>query len=364
MFPAADAEDIDGKTNITVIFNHPVVPLTIKEDQSGLPQPVELSPLTAGQGQWVNSSVYVFTPDKALSSGTRYTIRVGAGLKDTTGTALDKSYVSQFTTRAPTVGEVALENGAENPPLDNIQNVLLDQGFVVTFLQPMDSRSVNAATSINNRETGGAVSLNLQWNKDFTVLTIKPAGRYKIANYYNLQIANTAQAADGGTLKDGLSASFSTVPLPQILSVAVPTTDNGFDNSFAIHFASPMRLDSLKNKIVITPAPKAEPQWYYNDYDFIYTLYGLDPGTDYIVRFLPGMADIYGNTIKTETSLYLHDRRHGIGCEAGAALDAAGISRQGAAGSLLRIHQPGFCHGLALPADLYRVRQHVERQRE
>lgn len=303
VFPTADAEDIDGKTNITVIFNHPVVPLAIKEEQTGLPQPIELSPLTAGQGQWVNSSVYVFTPDKPLLSGNRYTVRVGAGLKDTTGNILGQSFVSQFTTRAPKIGNVALQKGDENPPLDNIQNVLLDQAFLVTFLQPMDPRSMAAATSVNNRETGKSVPINLQWNKDFTLLTIKPAGRYQIAGYYNLQIASTARAADGGTLKDGLSASFNTVPLPQVVKFDPPATENGFDNSFTLHFASPMKVDSLKSRIVITPAPKTAPQGYYNDYNWTYVVYGLDPGTAYIVRLQPGMADIYGNTIGTETSV-------------------------------------------------------------
>ncbi len=296
VFPTADAEDMDQKTNITVIFNHPVVPLTIKEEQSGLPQPIELSPQVAGQGQWVNSSVYVFQPDKALLSGTRYTVRVGAGLKDTNGDALDKSFVWQFTTRAPGIASVALKNGQENPKLDNIQNVLLDQAFIVTFLQPMNPDSVASATSVINRETKTPARLDFSWNKDFTVLTIQPHSKYDIASYYDLQIANTAQAADGGTLKDGLTAHFSTVPLPQVVSTSAQGT------TLTIRFASPMKLDSLKNRIVITPAPKTELQWYYNDYDNTYATYGLDYGTDYIVRVVPGAADIYGNTIKTETT--------------------------------------------------------------
>ena len=303
VFPAADAEDIDQKTNITVIFNHPIVPLTIKEEQAGLPQPLELSPRVAGQGQWVNSSVYVFQPDQALLSGTRYTVRVGAGLKDTSNNALDKSFVWQFGTRAPAVASFALKNGPENPPLDNIQNVLLDQVFVVTFFQPMNPDSVASATTVTNRENKTSARLDLNWNKDFTVLTIQPHGRYGIASYYDLQIANTAQAADGGILKDGLTAHFGTVPLPQIVKINPPGITNGFDSSLSIQFASPMKLDSLKSRIIVTPAPKTEPQWYYNDYDNSYAMYGLDPGTDYIVRVLPGMADIYGNTIKTESSL-------------------------------------------------------------
>jgi alpha-2-macroglobulin len=304
VFPAADAEDIDGNTNITVIFNRAVVPLNITEEQGNLPQPLELTPQVKGQGQWVNSSVYVFQPDQPLLSGTRYTVRVGAGLKDTTGNTLDKSFVSQFLTRAPAIDHVALQNGPSDLSLDNVQNVLLDQAFVVTFLQPMDAGSVAKALTITNRETGKPVQPALTWNKDGTVLTIKPSGRYQIASYYTLQIADSAQATDGGTLKEALTVKFSTVPLPQIVST---TPDAGsqaasYDSSLSIKFASPMRLDSLKSRVVISPAPKTPLQWNYNDYDWSYNTYGLEPGTDYVVRILPGMADIYGNTINTGTS--------------------------------------------------------------
>jgi len=302
-FPVADAEDIDQKTNITAIFNHPVVPLTIQEGQTGLPQPFEFSPQVTGRGQWVNSSVYVFQPDQPLLSGTRYTVHIGAGLKDTSNNALDKSVVWQFVTRAPAIANVALKNGPKDPKLDNIRNVLLDQAFIITFLQPMNPDSVANATTVVNRENKTPARLDLNWNKDFTILTIQPHGKYDIASYYDLQIAGTAQAADGGTLKDGLTAHFSTVSLPQIVKITPPGTGKGFDNSLSIHFASPMKLDSLKSRVIITPAPKAGLQWYYDDYNYSYSMYGLDPGTDYIVRVLPGMTDIYGNTIKTESSL-------------------------------------------------------------
>jgi alpha-2-macroglobulin len=304
VFPIADAEDVDSTTNITVIFNHPVVPITIQEEQSGLPQPIELSPQVKGQGQWVNSSVYVFQPDPALLSGIRYTIRVGAGLKDTNGDALDQSFVSQFTTRAPSVASFALKNGEQNPQLDNVQNVLLDQAFIITFLQPMNLDSVAQATTVTNNQTEKSVSLGFNWNKDFTELTLQPNGRYQIASDYHLQIADTAQAADGGMLKNGFSVNFSTVPLPSIIKVTPEPNSvaTNFDSSLSIQFASPMRLDSLKGKVIVTPAPKAELQWYYNDYDDTYNTYGLDAGTSYSVRILSGTADIYGNTIDSEDS--------------------------------------------------------------
>jgi len=308
VFPTADAEDVDATTNITVIFNHPVVPITIQEEQGNLPQPIELSPQVKGQGQWVNSSVYVFQPDPALLSGIRYTVRVGAGLKDTNSNALEKSYVSQFTTRAPSVGSFALKNGEQNPKLDNVKNVLLDQAFIITFLQPMNSDSVTQATTVTNAQTGKSVSLGFKWNKDFTILTLQPDGRYQIATNYHLKITATAQAADGGMLKNGFSVNFSTVPLPSIVRVTPEpnSVEATYESLLSIQFASPMRLSSLKGKVIVTPAPKivtkTVTQWYYNDYAHTYNMYGLDPGTNYSVRVLSGMADIYGNTINSEDS--------------------------------------------------------------
>ena len=108
-FPATDAEEVDPTTTITVIFNRPVVPVTIQEEQSNLPQPIEISPTTDGQGEWVNSSVYVFQPEKPLLSGSRYTVRVGAGLKDATGKVLSLLGVVPATKRFP-VGSAASPN--------------------------------------------------------------------------------------------------------------------------------------------------------------------------------------------------------------------------------------------------------------
>ena len=306
VFPTADAEDIDRKTNLTVIFNHPVVPLMINEEQSSLPQPVELSPSVAGQGQWVNSSVYVFEPDQAFVGGIRYTVRVGSGLKDTTGNALDKSFVWQFTTRPAGIENFLVKNGPVNPPLDNIQNILLDQQFVVTFQQPMNPDTVTKALTVTNIETKAKIPLLLTWDNTLTVLTIQPKGRYAIASFYDVLITDQAQAADGGALKGGFTAHFSTVPLPSVVQIIAPGS-NGFDSSLTIQFASPMRLDSLKNRVVITPAPSApKVDWYYDDTTYTYRMYGLDPGTDYVVRTLRGMTDLYGNTISTETSITFH----------------------------------------------------------
>jgi alpha-2-macroglobulin len=303
VFPLNGTEEIDPKTNITVIFNHPVVPLQIKEEQKDLPQPLTFLPEVAGSGEWVNSSVYVYQPEKGLLSGTNYKVRVEAGLKDTTGEALDKSFAWNFSTRAPLIGNFALKNGEQNPS-ETIANVLLDQAFIVTFLQPMEEQSVREAVTLVNRETGESFPTKLTWDKEFTTLTIEPVGRYKIASFYDLNISTAARATDGGKLKKGLTLKFGTVPLPQINEI-YPKPDSiakDFDSHIEITFVSPMRLASLKDKIRISPQPKEQFQWYFNDYNWHLSVYGLEPATEYVVRILPGMSDLYGNTIQTEQS--------------------------------------------------------------
>jgi len=83
----------------------------------------------------------------------------------------------------------------------------------------MDPASVAKTITLVNRETQQAMHPKLSWNKDFTILTIQPPGRYKISSYYDLKISSEAQAADGGALKDGFTAHFSTVLTPQIVKL-------------------------------------------------------------------------------------------------------------------------------------------------
>src|SRR5262245_57857611 len=60
VFPADESSEVDLNSTITVIFNHPIVPLRIEEEQADLPQPLKFTPSIKGKGEWLNSSVYVF----------------------------------------------------------------------------------------------------------------------------------------------------------------------------------------------------------------------------------------------------------------------------------------------------------------
>src|SRR5215213_293038 len=76
VLPADNGMGIEPDSTITVIFNLPVVPLTVAEDSSTLPQPLTFTPAVQGKGEWLNTSIYVFHPDPALQGGTNYTVTV------------------------------------------------------------------------------------------------------------------------------------------------------------------------------------------------------------------------------------------------------------------------------------------------
>jgi len=303
VFPADGTEEIDMATNITVIFNQPIVPVSIEEEQDQLPQPLIFLPEVKGKGDWVNSSVYVFEPEETLQSGTRYVVQVKAGLKSVTGRTLGEPYRWHFSTREPAIGNFGLINGEQNPT-QLIQNARLDQAFYVEFLQPMQPENLKEAVSLINRETGKAFPFRLKWNEDSTMVQIEPVGRYQVASFYNLEISSTALAEDGGNLKEGLEIKFGTIPLPGIkeLHPAPDSVAETYDASIAITFVSPMDFNSVKSRIRISPQPANELNYYYDEYGWTVYIYGLEPSRDYVVRLLPGMTDIYGNSIASETS--------------------------------------------------------------
>jgi uncharacterized protein YfaS (alpha-2-macroglobulin family) len=301
VFPASGTLDVDLNTSVTVIFNQPVVPLTIIEEQGQLPQPLKFTPAVKGSGEWVNSSVYVFQPQEILRSGIRYQVRVDAGLTDTLGNTLGQSFDWQFATRAPFIANYALKDGANNP-LQEVPNVPLDQAFIITFLQPMDRASTEAAVKVTNRETGASRPVNFTWDETLTTLTVEPQENFSIASFYQLTLDATAQSADGGHLVEGLDIYFSTPPLPYVARVYPNSETRTFNSYMTLTFASAMDSETLMDRVKITPPIPGEPNWYYNEWDNSLTIYGLQPAIHYAVRILPGMQDLYGNPTKDEIS--------------------------------------------------------------
>jgi len=287
--PAPDAGGVETQSVITVMFNRPVVPLLIAEEQAGLPQPLLLDPPVAGTGEWLNTSIYQFKPDEPLAGGQTYRASVEAGLEDTTGGLMVEDFEWEFVTLPPSIVEVFPETGAVD--------VGLDETIRITFNQPMDEASVQTALAVENSQ--GPVNGQLTWEEN--TLVFMPAGGLALNERYAVRLDESARSLSGTAGIDRTYAwDFLTVLAPAIVDVRPADGDMFADptQTIQIRFSSPMDEDTLVDKVVIDPPPPEDSESFYNEYDRALNFYfALEPSTDYTVNILPGMADPYGNTI-------------------------------------------------------------------
>ncbi len=301
VLPTDGSAGVATDSEITVIFNRPIVPLTVAEDSSTLPQPLTFSPAVQGKGEWLNTSIYVFHPNPALQGGTQYTVTV-SNLTSVDGVKLDQPFRWSFTTAAPGISMVV--------PKDTTMDVTLDSTVQVKFNQPMDQKSTEASFSLHplNQPTQ-KVSGKFTWADDGAGFEFKPDQNLAIGTQYVAEFTGTLPLPEGGgaALTGQTSWSFSTVPLPGIISTTPfdSQADAAPDSGFTINFASPMNQDTLADHIQIDPKPIRDFDSYYSTYDNSYTLsFPSEPSTDYTITITPGMADIYGHVITRQTVVH------------------------------------------------------------
>ncbi len=291
--PADSAEDVAVDSPITVAFNRPVVPLTPVSEQAGLPQPLVITPTLAGKGEWINTSLYRFTPADGLAASTAYSVSVAAGLADPIGNMLAEPVTFGFRTADPTVVRWQPENQV---------NVKIESPISVTFSMPMDRPSTEAAFSLVD-DAKTPVAGTFSWSADGTELGFKPSRVLKFGAAYIARVAPTAAAASGqGTVRKNnkLGFSFTTVELPRVkrtdpvagLRTVAP------EGGVRFEFASPMdRTTFISGTVTILPKP-TQVYTYYNEYDnYLYLDFPKLPDTAYTVTLASKVADPYGNTL-------------------------------------------------------------------
>ena len=288
VLPAPDTFGADVNSLITVMFNRPVVPLTSLSQQAALPNPLTLDPPVEGQGEWLNTSIFVFRPAKALAGGQAYTGRIAAGLTDTTGGLLKEDFTWQFSTQAPEV--------VSSIPYNGQTGLVLNQPISITFNQPMDRASTEKAFSLSD-PNGQTVAGTFAWAADGTGFDFTPGQLLARSTNYSAKVEASALAASGNTpLAQPFGINFTTIAPPAIVLTDPPEGAQNVPayNGFRIVFAAPMDPATLDPNIDIVPKP-TQVYTYWNEYDFSYYLsWDLDPSTDYVVTLGAGMNDIYG----------------------------------------------------------------------
>ena len=293
VMPAPDTGDVETDAVITVIFNRPVVPLTSLKQMEDLPHPLAFAPVIKGHGEWLNTSIYVFTPDEPLAGGITYRASVLAGLQDTVGAILQNDYTWHFTTVPPKV--------LWYTPRDNASLVDIRTSINVEFNQPVDPESIKRAFSLNS---GGLLTAKV--GGDFTVdgksVVFTPSRDLAFDTTYQVNIdAGVTSTAGGIGMTQSYEWKFTTVPLPRIIATYPEDRERNASpyTEFRITFNAPINPATVMGNIAMTPPLSPTLVYtYYSSYNNTFTLnFGAQPSSEYEVRISTGIADPYGNTI-------------------------------------------------------------------
>ena len=291
--PANNANAVQTDGIVTVVFDKPVVPLVSSGEQAGLPQPLAFDPPVEGTGEWTSTSIYRFIPDPAFAGATTYTVSVDPGLTDVTGSPLEDAPAWRFTTVRPEVVTVEPEN-------EQVR-VTPSTTISVTFNMPMDTASVEAATSLT---AGGAaaVGLSFDWQDEDRLAVLTPADGLSLETPYTLTIAASAASANGAaTMSDDHTSTFTTVPFPAVTGTTPSdgSTAEIYQNGVSIDFASPMNDETIEDRITVSPDP-GDIDYFINEWDEGYSVFlqfTLEPDTEYTITVPGTAADPYGNTL-------------------------------------------------------------------
>ncbi len=307
VIPANQSIEIDINSEITIFFNRPVVPLSLLGQSEDFPQPLHFDPAIPGEGEWLNTSIYIWRPDQRLKGGQQYTATIDA-LTSQDGAEMTGPHTWHFTTSVPTV--------TRTWPSPNREGVGLTQQINLQFSQPMDPASVESAFTVTSVSTGSevqnekVVSGTFEWSEDGTGFTFTPDEQLDLETTYTAVLTKDAGASDGSIgLANNYAWSFQTVGYPRIVATLPEANKTDISpllfDSIKIGISAPLDPESLGDKLRISPMPPGDIEIYIdNSYTFsdvtLRTI--LDDNTEYTVTLLPGLSDPYGNTIDEEFS--------------------------------------------------------------
>lgn len=140
VFPAVGSEAPE-KSEITIVFNRPMVPLTTLTELEEKDVPVEISPATEGRFKWITTRNLQFIPKDRLVMSSNYNVKIKSGLVSMDGLSLSESE-SAFTTRHLRY--------LETPGGKTVYN----QPITLYFNQPVDLERTKKEISLTDVATG------------------------------------------------------------------------------------------------------------------------------------------------------------------------------------------------------------------
>lgn len=287
VLPEDGSNGVATTSAIVASFTQPVVALGA--DPLALPAGFSLEPTAPGLGEWVNTSTYIFYPDPGLAGGSKYTVRLNTELKSTDSSPLEEDFFWSFQTAEPRL--VTVE------PSQNMTNVRLDTGVVMTFNMSMDASSVEESFSVADSE-GGIIEGEFSWRDKFTTLIFTPTAWLERDTQYIVILEPDAAAAGGTPIGSYNQIGWQTVPLLQINSTYPEEGGSKtYYDPIQINLSSILMEDKLEDYITVIPEVTNLSPWF-SSYDRILNIYGsFESDTDYTLTISGELTDLWGSKL-------------------------------------------------------------------
>ncbi|MEQ8676741.1 MAG: alpha-2-macroglobulin family protein [Aggregatilineales bacterium] len=303
--PQPGRVDVDSMTQIIVAFDHPVIALSGTSETNDAPNPIEIEPYVEGQGEWVNTFLYVFTPTAPMQPATIHTVSIQPIL-----TAINGNQIEASSWTFTTADAYLLDIDVVFPVGDRYnyrtldeenRGVLLDDAFQFTFSMAIPPAigedSIHVVDAV-----GEPISGEFEWGRASSQrsqsVIFRPDERLQIDSAY------TVEVNDGFLTNDELPRMFHTIPFPSVSRVSpvdnsrAPISER---ESVTITFATPMNTETLRDRIVVEPS-SVEWEPYINSDQSVYLIFTPEQDTVYSVTLLAGAEDVYGNPIESDYS--------------------------------------------------------------
>lgn len=139
IFPHEGSETPEN-SEITIVFNRPMVPLTTIDYQSQMDIPVEITPVTKGRFKWITTSILQFIPEERLIRSSRYQIIVKPGLISMDGLPVEGKSIEFTTRKLRYVG-------------NNTGKMIYNQPFIIYFNQEVDLGKIKKEITLTDTNT-------------------------------------------------------------------------------------------------------------------------------------------------------------------------------------------------------------------
>jgi uncharacterized protein YfaS (alpha-2-macroglobulin family) len=294
VLPKPDLEDVQPGSAIVVTFNNPVI--SLGDDSTSSPTAFTVDPTLSGDGEWVNTSTYVFYPDPAMAGGTEYTVRLNPDLQSTSGGAFVGREFFETTPYEWTFG-TSLPHLVSIRPGDGTDSIRLDAVFKLEFSQPMITTSVEDNFSIYDSGQN-AIAGKTGWNSDFTTLTFTPTQLLDRDTRYSIILLGESQAQGGTPLGIDSTARVATVPALGIRATEPVVGGRLRPNSnLVLHFNGPTEVENPLDYVSFDPEISNLSHWWSESGRSLYIRGDFEPTSSYTTTISGNFPDPWDSTL-------------------------------------------------------------------